>query len=155
MTLAASTLAMAMARMVVAIRIVAMACLEQPATIYAITRPLPISLSEGGPFNVHGFQLNHKHLVRPQNVPPFNSYFVDYRRHALTTPKCVVMLVTSRSGTRAVVAALMAGAILFPTPISPERWHSQMRHGRMDRISLQSLRGRSLNLAERQCRNWR
>lgn len=35
-------------------------------------------LAEGGALNVHGFQLNDKSLVRPKNVPPFESYFVDY-----------------------------------------------------------------------------
>ncbi len=35
-------------------------------------------LAVGGPFNVHGFQLTSKYLARPQNVPPFGSYFVDY-----------------------------------------------------------------------------
>ncbi len=35
-------------------------------------------LSAGGPFNVHGFQLNSKRLVRPANVPPWKSYFVDF-----------------------------------------------------------------------------
>ena len=35
-------------------------------------------LSDGGPFNVHGFQLNSKFLVRERNVPPWSSYFVDY-----------------------------------------------------------------------------
>jgi hypothetical protein len=34
-------------------------------------------LAAGGPFNVHGFQLTDKRLVRPENVPPFKSYFVD------------------------------------------------------------------------------
>jgi hypothetical protein len=35
-------------------------------------------LAEGGPFHVHGFQLNDRSLVRPKNVPPFKSYFADY-----------------------------------------------------------------------------
>ncbi len=35
-------------------------------------------LLQGGPLNVHGFALTSKHLVRPKNVPPFKSYFVDY-----------------------------------------------------------------------------
>ena len=35
-------------------------------------------LAEGGPFAVHGVQLTDKRLVRPANVPPWKSYFVDY-----------------------------------------------------------------------------
>jgi hypothetical protein len=35
-------------------------------------------LSAGGPLNVHGLQGNALSLVQPQNVPPWESYFVDY-----------------------------------------------------------------------------
>lgn len=35
-------------------------------------------LSPGGPFEVHGVQLTPSYLVRPQNEPPFGSWFVDY-----------------------------------------------------------------------------
>ncbi len=35
-------------------------------------------LLAGGALNVHGFQLTSKALVRPRNVPPFKSYFVDF-----------------------------------------------------------------------------
>ncbi len=35
-------------------------------------------LAQGGPSAVHGVQLTHKSLVRPKNVPPWESYFVDY-----------------------------------------------------------------------------
>ena len=36
------------------------------------------SLAAGGPAIVHGLQGNDESLVRPQNDPPFNSYFTDY-----------------------------------------------------------------------------
>lgn len=35
-------------------------------------------LAAGGPFEVHGVQLTPTYLVRPQNQPPFGSWFVDY-----------------------------------------------------------------------------
>lgn len=35
-------------------------------------------LDKGGPSNVHGFQLTDKRLARPENTPPFKSYFVDF-----------------------------------------------------------------------------
>lgn len=35
-------------------------------------------LAAGGPFSVHGVQLTPTPLVRPQNEPPFGSWFVDY-----------------------------------------------------------------------------
>lgn len=35
-------------------------------------------LALGGPLVVHGVQLTPKDLVKPQNVPPFGSWFVDY-----------------------------------------------------------------------------
>ena len=35
-------------------------------------------LLKGGPLDVHGFQMNDKRLVRPANVPPWKSYFVDF-----------------------------------------------------------------------------
>ena len=35
-------------------------------------------LGDEGPLDVHGLQGNDVSLVRPQNEPPFKSYFVDY-----------------------------------------------------------------------------
>ena len=35
-------------------------------------------LASGGPAEVHGLQINPIELVRPQNEPPFTSYFIDY-----------------------------------------------------------------------------
>ncbi|GBE43617.1 putative peptidoglycan binding domain protein [bacterium BMS3Bbin10] len=35
-------------------------------------------LAQGGPLNVHGLQGNALSLVRPANVPPWETYFVDY-----------------------------------------------------------------------------
>jgi hypothetical protein len=35
-------------------------------------------LTPGGPLAVHGFQINATALVRPQNEPPFGSWFVDF-----------------------------------------------------------------------------
>jgi hypothetical protein len=35
-------------------------------------------LAAGGPAIVHGLQGNDRSLIRPDNEPPFNSYFVDY-----------------------------------------------------------------------------
>lgn len=35
-------------------------------------------LADGGPLNVHGLQGNALDLVRPKNVPPFDSYYVDF-----------------------------------------------------------------------------
>ena len=35
-------------------------------------------LTPGGPFNVHGVQLTDKSLTRPQNTPPWESYYIDY-----------------------------------------------------------------------------
>jgi hypothetical protein len=35
-------------------------------------------LQPGGPLAVHGLQGNAAAMVQPLNVPPFNSYFVDY-----------------------------------------------------------------------------
>lgn len=35
-------------------------------------------LAQGGPLNVHGLQGNALSLVRPQNVPPWSSYYVDF-----------------------------------------------------------------------------
>lgn len=35
-------------------------------------------LAQGGPLNVHGVQGNALSLVRPGNVPPFESYYVDF-----------------------------------------------------------------------------
>ncbi len=35
-------------------------------------------LAAGGPFAVHGVQINATSLVRPENEPPFGSWFVDY-----------------------------------------------------------------------------
>jgi hypothetical protein len=35
-------------------------------------------LSQSGPLNVNGLQGNSIELVRPQNVPPFQTYFIDY-----------------------------------------------------------------------------
>ena len=37
-------------------------------------------LAAGGPLAVHGVQINATSLVRPENEPPFGSWFVDYRR---------------------------------------------------------------------------
>lgn len=38
---------------------------------------LEAQLLPGGPFNVHGVQLTRLDLVKPANVPPFGSWFVD------------------------------------------------------------------------------
>lgn len=35
-------------------------------------------LATGGPFHVHGIQLTSKDLTRPQNTPPWASYFADF-----------------------------------------------------------------------------
>ncbi|VAW17042.1 FIG00792384: hypothetical protein [hydrothermal vent metagenome] len=35
-------------------------------------------LAAGGPYEVHGVQLTPKYLVKPQNEPPFGSWFFDY-----------------------------------------------------------------------------
>ncbi len=35
-------------------------------------------LAAGGPFNVHGVQLTDKSLTRPENTPPWASYFLDF-----------------------------------------------------------------------------
>ena len=35
-------------------------------------------LSAGGPANIHGLQGNDRSLTRPDNEPPFASYFIDY-----------------------------------------------------------------------------
>ncbi len=35
-------------------------------------------LSPGGALNVHGIQLTDKSLTRPANIPPWNSYYIDY-----------------------------------------------------------------------------
>ena len=35
-------------------------------------------LALGGPLTVHGVQLTHQSLVKPANVPPFGSWFVDF-----------------------------------------------------------------------------
>ncbi|MCH9807156.1 MAG: hypothetical protein K0U74_05430 [Alphaproteobacteria bacterium] len=36
------------------------------------------ALAKGGPFHVHGFQLTEMPLVRPENTPPWQSYYVDF-----------------------------------------------------------------------------
>ena len=50
----------------------------RPATTCATARPTPAKLGDEGPLDVHGLQGNDVSLVRPQNEPPFTSYFVDY-----------------------------------------------------------------------------
>lgn len=39
---------------------------------------LAAQLAVGGPLDVHGVQLTDKRLMRPENTPPWRSYFVDY-----------------------------------------------------------------------------
>src|SRR5690606_41993328 len=42
-------------------------------------------LGAGGPLAVHGVQLTATSLVRPQNEPPFGSWFVDFRSEEHTS----------------------------------------------------------------------
>ena len=75
---AASRLATAMTRSGACTPALAASFCGRPATRSATIRRLPPQLAAGGPAIVHGLQGNDKDFVRPQNDPPFSSYFTDY-----------------------------------------------------------------------------
>ena len=52
--------------------------LVTPATSCATILHLADQLAAGGPLAVHGVQITATSLVRPENEPPFGSWFVDY-----------------------------------------------------------------------------
>ena len=90
---------------------------------------LAAKLGDEGPLDVHGLQGNDVGLVRPQNEPPFQSYFVDYDGQFGDAAK-PAMWATWRSGSRAKARPASASS----TPATRRRASCGPTNDRDDRL---------------------